>query len=102
MRRFLSFLLACFIGAMPLLGTAASVAPAADAQEMPCHGTGEAPASGDPSPSCADMKGCCAAVLFFGVADVEGAVASDERVLSGSSLTAGFVPDPADRPPVFS
>src|SRR5688572_15635355 len=102
MRALLSFLLATFIGAMPLLGTAASVAPAADVQEMPCHGPGEAPATGDPSASCADMTGCCAAVLLSGVAEIEGAVAADERVLSGSSLTAGFVPDPADRPPVFA
>ncbi len=83
---------------MPLAGIAADAGTPADG-EMPCHSQNASDEEA-PSSSCADMKGCCAAVLFSPSAEVRSPIALDERVVAGASLTAGFVPEPADRPPV--
>lgn len=98
MRRILSLLLAAFIALMPLVGMACDAAPAAE--EVPCHSQ-DVPADKDPGASCADMKGCCAAVLVSAGVAGSSTLALEERAVPVASLTPGFVPDPQHRPPVL-
>jgi hypothetical protein len=99
MRRLFALLLAGIIALMPLAGMAGQPEAASAGHDMPCHAADTGPADEAPA-SCTDMKGCCAAVLVPAASMQRASRAPDERTARLASLTAGFVPDPADRPPV--
>lgn len=99
MRRFLALMLVLITGLMPMSGIAALSLASDDVQDMPCHSPAGPQADQEPSDSCGDMKGCCAAFLAPAAVMPSSAVGA-QRVVIVLAAVSGFVPDQTDPPPV--